>query len=153
MENLFSYEQQHLTKKPTMEKDFNNWNSLKQKLDIQHKTPSFKEREIWWCSIGINIGHEENGKSELFSRPVLILRKFNNHIFLGIPLTSAVKDNKYYFPITFKEQTSCLMLSQLRILESRRLTRMKGKLSDNQFLRVRKVVSGIVMGEYPTPHC
>ena len=135
-----------------MHKDFDEWNNLKKELDTTHKLPTFREREIWWCSIGLNIGHEENGKSQLFSRPVLILKKFNNHLFLGIPLTTKIKDNKYYLPIIFKEQIQCLLLSQLRILESKRLTRMKGKLTDDQFCKARKVMSEIVLGEYPTPH-
>ncbi len=47
----------------TMQKDFNNWNSLKQELDKNEKVLFFKEREVWWCSIGLNLGHEENGKN------------------------------------------------------------------------------------------
>lgn len=43
-----------------MKKDFNSWSQLKQKIDSQEKFPYFEEREIWWCSIGLNIGHEEN---------------------------------------------------------------------------------------------
>jgi mRNA interferase MazF len=136
-----------------IEKNFDSWNILKQKLNKHEKLPTYKEREIWWCSIGVNVGHEEDGKSEIFSRPVLVLRKFNSHIFIGIPLTSVNKDNKYYFPITFKDKSSCLMLSQLRVFESKRLTRMKGKLSDKQFSNVRKVMSDIILGVYPTPHC
>lgn len=134
-------------------KDFDTWNNLKKKLDQRAALPSFKEREIWWCSVGINVGYEENGKSELFSRPVLILRKFNNHIFLGIPLTSVMKDNKFYFPINFAEKTSCLLLSQLRVFEGKRLTKMKGKISHQQFSEVRNLVSKIVLGEYPAPRC
>ena len=30
-----------------MQKDFDNWNNLKKKLDQREKFPSFKEREIW----------------------------------------------------------------------------------------------------------
>ncbi len=124
--------------------DLDVWNSLKKKLNLRQKTPSFKEREIWWCSIGLNVGDEENGKSELFSRPVLVLKKFNNNIFLGIPLTSKIKSNKYYLQITFKEKLSCLLLSQIRTFESKRLTTMEGKLSQTQFeMTLREVVKVI----------
>ncbi len=30
-----------------------------------------------WCSIGINVGDEEDGKNELYERPVLVIKKFN----------------------------------------------------------------------------
>lgn len=62
----------------------------------------FKEREIWWRSIGTNIGTEEDGKNAHFERPVLVLRKFNRDIFLGLPLTSTRKDHRYHFHYRLK---------------------------------------------------
>ena len=47
----------------------------------------FKEGEVWWCSVGLNVGEEEFGKGERFVRPVLIFKKFTQNSFLGIPLT------------------------------------------------------------------
>jgi mRNA-degrading endonuclease toxin of MazEF toxin-antitoxin module len=136
-----------------MEKDFKEWGNLKKKLDCQNRSPSFEEREIWWCSIGLNIGHEEDGKSELFSRPVLVVRKFNSHIFLGVPLTSKIKEHhKFYHKIHFKDKEQSIMLSQIRVWESKRLTRAKGKLSVEQFKEVRNLLSRIILGEYPAPH-
>ena len=121
-----------------MEKNFDDWNSLKQNLDKrQNNIPTFKHREVWWCHLGLNIGNEENGKGIFYSRPVLILRKFNNHIFFGIPLTTQIKDKHYYHKITLKNQEQCVMLSQLRLLESKRLTTKLGKLTQNQFDSVR----------------
>lgn len=60
-----------------MEKNFDEWSVLKQNLDKTQKLILFKEQDIWWCSIGLNVGSEANGKNEYFSRPVLIVRKFN----------------------------------------------------------------------------
>ena len=42
-------------------------------MDNGQHSVSFKERDIFWVSIGQNIGYEQNGKSDIFSRPVLIL--------------------------------------------------------------------------------
>ncbi|MEK7104887.1 MAG: hypothetical protein AAB868_02505 [Patescibacteria group bacterium] len=40
-----------------MEKDFDNWN--KRKKEINSEEPNFyHEKEIRWCSLGINIGNE-----------------------------------------------------------------------------------------------
>ena len=99
-----------------MEKNFNEWSALKSKLDTKNHNINFKERDIWWCSIGLNIGHEENGKSQFFSRPVLVVRKFNKNLFFGIPLTTKIKENKFYHKISFKDGEQCAMLSQLKIL-------------------------------------
>ena len=54
--------------------------------------PTIKERDIWWCSIGVNIGDEIDGKNELFHRPVLILKKFSSELCLVAP-TSAMARN------------------------------------------------------------
>ena len=121
-----------------MEKDFDSWNILKKKLDENKKSPFFKARDVWWCSIGLNVGDEENGKSQFFSRPVLVIRKFNSRLFLGLPLTTQVKENKYYHKITFKNAQQCAMMSQLRILESRRMRSRMGDLPKGQFEEILK---------------
>jgi mRNA interferase MazF len=67
-----------------MEKDFDSWSSLKKRLDSLDNLPFFNEKEIWWCSIGLNIGSEIYRKGKTFTRPVLILRKFNKSSFLAV---------------------------------------------------------------------
>ena len=44
-----------------MEKDFDNWNTRKKDLHAKKRYPTFKEREVWWCYVGTNIGHEIDG--------------------------------------------------------------------------------------------
>jgi len=56
-------------------KDFDNWNNIKKKLDKSDQNQSFYEKEIWWCSVGINVGSEHDGKGNRFMRPVYILKK------------------------------------------------------------------------------
>jgi len=124
--------------------DFDGWNILKKKIDQRYKIPTFKQREIWWCSLGVNIGHEENGKNDFFNRPVLVIRKFNNHIFLGVPLSTKIKDNKFYYPIYLKEKKSSAMLSQIRVLESKRLTHKIGDLTQEQFMNLREKVRDLI---------
>lgn len=71
-------------------KNFADWNNQKQKIDgyKSQSTLYIKEREVWWISIGINVGAEIDGKNELFERPVLIFRKVGREQFYGLPLTS-----------------------------------------------------------------
>lgn len=76
------------------------WNKIKIEIQLTTNKSSlyFREKEVWWASLGANLGHEEDGKNKKFERPVLILRKFNKHLMLVIPLTSKIKENnKYYF--------------------------------------------------------
>lgn len=128
-----------------MEKDFNNWNNLKIKLDkVTQRILPFRQNEIWWCDIGLNIGHEENGKNKNFNRPVLIIKKFNHHLFWGIPLTTKIKNDKYYHRIQFKDKEQCLMLSQLRVWDSRRLEDKIGELNEKEAGTIRRVLSRLI---------
>ena len=92
---------------------FTRW--LKLKIIIHHSDLGeryFHEREIWWASIGANIGFEQNGKNENYERPVLIIKKFNKEIFWGLPLTSKEKSGKYYFATEYNQRKSFVILSQ-----------------------------------------
>jgi len=120
-----------------MEKDFNKWNDRKIKIDVSSNTKIFKEREIWWCSIGINVGHEENGKGETFTRPILIIKKFNKRLFWGIPLSTQTKDSIHYHKFTFNNKNQCAMLTQLRLWDSTRLNNRMGQLGKKEFQSIR----------------
>jgi len=82
-------------------KDFAGWNTLKQNLDNRQNAsvPTIEEREIWWCSIGINVGDEEDGHNALYNRPVLVVRKFNTRIFWGVAMTT---QRSFLFSSAFK---------------------------------------------------
>lgn len=121
-----------------MEKDFDQWNGIKKKLDKRKKYPSFEEKQIWWINLGLNIGDEECGKGQRAVRPVLIVKKFNNHFFLAIPLSSIQKENKYYFNFEFKDKKQSAIMCQVRCISAKRLCDMYGKISDNLFQSIRK---------------
>lgn len=119
-------------------KNFSNWFALKPRLDDSEITRLINEREVWWCSMGVNVGHEMDGKSTKASRPVLILRKLSKNFFIGLPLTSKDKFGTWYVPITLKHKTSRVILSQVRVFDSRRLTSKIGQLDKNDFYEVKK---------------
>ncbi|MEQ1705427.1 MAG: type II toxin-antitoxin system PemK/MazF family toxin [Rickettsiales bacterium] len=127
-----------------MNKDFEGWGNLKIHLHSRTDIPTFQQREIWWCSIGVNIGHEEDGKNDLYHRPVLIVRKFNTHIFWGVPLTTQIKNNPYYHVIHFNGKEQCVMLTHMRPLESKRLDRKIGKLQNKEFGQIKQLLKGII---------
>ena len=118
-------------------KRFLEWIRLKEKLHATvSKPPLFREGEIWWCSIGENIGSEINGKSGLFSRPVLIFRKLSSSTFLGLPTTSQQRKGTWYVTITLGKSESTVVLSQARVFDYKRLSTKIGQLETVEMNRV-----------------
>jgi len=122
--------------------DFNRWNNKKKIIEnrnIDNPKIIFRDREIWWCSVGVNIGYEQNGNGKNFERPVLILRKFNKYIFLGIPLTTREKDLSlpFYFKLQGAKRESIAILSQIKLFSSKRLLRRIEKISPNLFSKIK----------------
>ena len=127
-----------------MEKDFDSWIGHKNKTNIQVKRALFTERDIWWCSIGANVGDEEDGKGKYFSRPVLVFKKFNHNIFLGIPLSTIIKEKKFYYIFNFKGIPQSLLLSQIRIFDAKRLRERMGNITTNEFDAIKAKVRELV---------
>jgi len=114
-------------------KSFDSWNSEKKKIeDTGHRNLIFHEREIWWCSLGLNIGSEEDGKNNMFERPVLVVKKFNNNICWVLPMTSKVSKNQYYLQISGDDSHS-VVISQLRLVSVKRFRRLIRKISQKQY--------------------
>lgn len=125
-------------------KYFTTWLNLK--IAIHHSDLGkryFHEREIWWASIGANIGFEQNGKNENYEHPVLIIKKFNKEIFWGLPLTSKEKFGKYYFVTEYNCKKSFVILSQLRVFSSKRLLRNIRLIPETEFMEIKQKIKGL----------
>ncbi len=121
-----------------MLKNFDNWNSEKKKLELSgHETLSFHEREIWWSSIGVNLGDEQDGKNELFERPILVIKKFNNKLAWVLPMSTKAKEGIYYHQLRYDNRTFSVILSQLRLVSVKRFRRFVRKISPHQFAAIR----------------
>ena len=119
-------------------KNFDGWNKLKKKIHVRNKEIYFYEREIWWLEIGVNVGYEQDGHK--YSRPVIVVRKFNKNLFYGIPLTSKKKEGKYYFPLELNGKSNQAVLSQMRAFSSKRLMGKLGKLEVKKFLELCEAI-------------
>lgn len=118
--------------------DMDNWNIKKKIIARKDYSIYFKEREVWWCSLGINVGVEENGKGENFTRPVLVLKKFNSQSFLAVPLSSGIKSGKYYLANLIRNQT--FLISQVRQLSSQRLISKMFKISLEESIKIKQAL-------------
>jgi mRNA interferase MazF len=119
-------------------KNFFDWIHIKIKLhDNVANNPLFKQGEIWWVSLGENINNEMNGKGKDFCRPVLIFKKLSKNTFLGIPLSTKNKKGTWYVSVNHNSREVVVVLSQVRVLDSRRMLNRIGILDEEDFKKVK----------------
>jgi len=125
-------------------KEFDRWNEKKKQADAKDlgRNLFLHEREVWWCSLGVNVGVEIDGKNENFERPVLIVKKFNGLMFWAIPLTSKAKENPYIVRVEHEKGVSYANISQLKLLSSKRILRKVGVISEESFKNVQTCLKG-----------
>ena len=133
-----------------MEKRFDAWNTVKQKRQGIITPPRFREGQVWQMAVGENMGDEMSGKNINFKRPVLVLRKFNKMVFLGIPFTTKPTESiarypKYYFDVEERNgQRSCLSLTQIRLFSAKRLLKQTGFFNTKKLNQVREATATIL---------
>ena len=128
-------------------KDFDEWNTTKKTVDSRDRDVFGYPREVWWCSLGINIGAEIDGKNENFERPVIIMRVYNKDTMLVLPTTSRAKPDKFHFAIEIdaldpktkelSKKTVYVKLTQARVVSNKRLIRKINVISEGDFERIR----------------
>ena len=115
-------------------KDFVVWRKEKSELHNVKIRPGFYEREVWFCVVGENIGYEQDGRGPRFLRPVVVIKKFNNEVLWVLPLTTKEKTGKYYYSFKLGEKAvSTAILSQLKLIDAKRLEYKIGNLTKNDF--------------------
>lgn len=127
-----------------MPKEHDKWIPLKKKIDAFSVRAEFNEREIWWCAVGVNVGHEQDGKNRDFRRPVLIVKKFSGSVCWVVPLTSSLKEKPYQLHIVFGGRTSQIILSQLRLIDEKRLISKINNLSAFQYKEIQKTLAAFL---------
>lgn len=117
-----------------MEKDFDGWNELKKRVHGGARRPFYHAREIWWCSVGVNVGNELDGTGERHDRPIVVIRPFNAETFFGVSLIGHHRKGAYYFPIgKVEERDAVANLSQARLYDTKRLIRKITTLDERIF--------------------
>jgi len=133
-----------------MDKNFDKWNIVKKDINKEKKTIGFSQYEIIFMKVGENIGYEQNGKGKDFLRPILVYKKFNNRVFLGIPLTSQAKDNKFHFEFEYKEtKKSFAILSQIKLFDIKRAKYRDGKISRYYFDKLQEKLLKLIVTPLP----
>ena len=116
-----------------MLKDFDTWNTNKKQMESTLITKYVHPREIWWCSLGLNLGAEIDGKNENFERPVIVIKVYNKETMLVLPLTTKKKNNLFHYKIDIKDKFVWAKLTQIRVISNKRLSRKLYLIDDITF--------------------
>jgi mRNA-degrading endonuclease toxin of MazEF toxin-antitoxin module len=104
--------------------------------------PFYHAREVWWCTLGLNVGNEVDGTGSDHDRPVVVIRPFNAQTFFGVALTGHQRTGRYYFPLgIIDDREAAANLSQVRLLDTKRLIRKIGMLDEKTFRQLSKALA------------
>ena len=127
-------------------KDFAGWHQHVLHINSYIFKGYFHEKEIWWCSLGVNIGSEQDGKNASFERPVLIIKRINNDLLWILPLSTKLSNNYYRINTRNTGHESQINISQIRAVSSKRLLRKISKIDNAQFIKIiLKIVLTLIM--------
>ena len=131
-----------------MDSQYNNWNEIKITIEYENIIVGFKERDIFYMNMGKNIGFEQDGKGRNFVRPVVIIKGFNKNMFFGIPLSSKMKEGKFYYKFQFQKKDELVeniaLLSQMRLFSTKRLLNKIGVISKEDFESLKNEFKSLI---------
>lgn len=127
-------------------KNFVDWFKFKTNLEINKQRPLFNEREVWMSHTGVNIGFEQDGKGESFLRPVLILKKLTSNNFIGLPLSTSLKNGSWYSKSLIKGKEGRYLLNQVRLFDAKRLAYLEERIDEKEFKRVKADFIALIEG-------
>lgn len=93
----------------------------------------------------MNVGFEQDGKGEDFSRPILVIKGFSKNVLLCIPLTTRLKEGKYYYDILLGDEIKRkVILSQIRLIDSKRLEEKICTIDERQFKTIKQKITQLI---------
>jgi mRNA-degrading endonuclease toxin of MazEF toxin-antitoxin module len=127
-----------------MKKDFDSWNNKKKEIDDGGKNKLYHTRELWWCSLGVNIGSEQDGTGENHDRPVLIIKGLSKNTCIILPLTSSLEKHKMRISVgKVQGKEASVMISQIRVIDTKRLIYKIGFLDKKIFTEITKTIKSL----------
>lgn len=127
--------------------EYDNWNGLKKKIQLENNPMDYfpQESEVWMCILGKNIGREQNGGGKNFSRPALVIKKFNNEIFWILPLSRKQKEIDFYYNFTdVNNEKVSVVLSQIKLIHIKRFKRKIYEMGLDDMGEIKKILRGYI---------
>ena len=129
-------------------KQFDEWNEVKKCTNEEKVRVGFKQRDIFYMRMGQNIGFEQDGKGAEFVRPVVIIKGFNRDMFFAVPLSTKIKEGRFYYSFEFKKSDTMVvnnaLLSQLRLFSTKRLLNKIGVMNQEDFVKLKNKLKKLI---------
>lgn len=120
--------------------NYDDWNFIKKKLSKNKIKILFKEGDIWWISLGLNLGEEIYGKNQLYSRPVVIFKKLSSYACIVLPLSTKHKNGSWFFTFEIQNIFQTISLHQIRFVSTKRFIKKFAEIPESDFELIRKAV-------------
>lgn len=124
--------------------EYDVWNEKKKDLAKTDKNIFFKEGEVWWCSLGLNLGNESFGKGKEFRRPVLVLKKLSLDSCIILPITSIAHLGSWFAEVCLSGEMRWVMLHQIRMVHTKRFQRRIATLDMGDFIRIKEKLEALL---------
>ena len=124
--------------------EFDSWNEQKKKIDKTDSPIAFKERDIFFLKMWKNVRYEQNWKWTDFSRPVIVIKKFNGDIFWWVALTSKQRIWPYYYNFYINDKPQSAIISQLRLYDKNRLLKKIWMINETDFLVLKQKIKDLL---------
>ena len=127
-----------------MQKEFDNWNNFKKTLEWSSNNILFKEGDIWWTSIWINIWEESCWKWDKFKRPVLIIKKLSKTNCIVIPLSTKIKTGTWFAQYKIHWIIYTALLYQIKMINIKRFESREWQIHINDFNKIKKRLKNLL---------
>lgn len=114
------------------QKDFDEWNNIKKQVDTRERVKAHA-RDIWWVSLGLNIGSEQDGKGDTYERPVIIVKKLSPNMYYVLPLSTKCKNVTMHIEFPHDTVKGYVLLDQMKALDVKRFMRKVGYVDKETF--------------------
>ena len=128
-----------------MGKDFSEWCRVKQTIENTSKRIFYREGEVRWCSLGLNVGLEMDGKGRRFTRPVLIVKALGRNALLCMPVTTKIRLDTHYRDIDLGDgMARQVSLSQIRFIDTKRLGERLGAINKEKLREIKQAAIAVI---------
>lgn len=133
-----------LTNMENYRKRYHDWADAQREIDKKGYPTKWKVGGVFWANQGVNIGSEQDGKGDHFTRPILIITEFSERLVLIAPISSKMRRHRYRFKIMVKGEPRMVLLDQVRTIDLKRLGYFIDEIPMATLRQIRSALANLI---------